>query len=122
MITEVGDVSAYFADGTELVFPASELTFLAPLASGATGSHALTVDSSFAAFDGMATNGTSLFSLTTTEPVHTFSFQLNGGHDLAIYRDDVLVSNVPESSVASGVTVTHEHRVSPFLAVVGSGT
>ena len=53
-VPQIGDVSAYLADGTELVFPASELTFLKPLASAATGAAAMTADTTFAALAGPA--------------------------------------------------------------------
>jgi hypothetical protein len=48
-VPQIGDVSAYLADGTDLVFLASELTFLKPLASAATGAAAMTADTTFAA-------------------------------------------------------------------------
>jgi hypothetical protein len=51
-VPQIGDVSAYLADGTELVFLASELTFLKPLASAATGAAAMTADTTFAALAG----------------------------------------------------------------------
>ena len=110
---EIGDASAFLPDGTELVFPASELTFLAPLASAALGSHAMTADADYAALNSAVTDGASLFSLTTDEPVHSLSIQIKGGIDLDVYRDDVLVSAGDEATKAylppdtvSQVTIT----------------
>jgi surface protein len=84
-------------------------------------------------------DGTTLFSLTTAEPIHrftvTFAFKDSTvavplGVD--VYRDDVLISaasasSTSLSSISNGTfsgwdAQEHVHRVSHFLAVVGSGT
>jgi hypothetical protein len=122
-VPQIGDVSAYLADGTELVFPASELTFLKPLASAATGAAAMTADTTFAALAAPVVDGDGIFSLTTDKPIHMFSLQLKSSPDIAVYRDDVLVSSAAEATaVVVDGALSFTHRVSHFLAVVGRGT
>jgi hypothetical protein len=124
-VPQIGDVSAYLADGTDMVFLASELTFLKPLASAATGAAAMTADTTFAALAGPVVDGDGLFSLTTDKPIHKFNVQLKFEASLvvSVYRDDVLVSSATEATaVVVDGAISFTHRVSHFLAVVGSGT
>ena len=81
----------------------------------------MAADTTFAALDGAVVDGEGIFSLTTIEPVHKFSLQIKSLEDgVAVYRDDVLVSAATEATMtASGDVVSHSHRVSHFLAVVG---
>jgi hypothetical protein len=84
-------------------------------------------------------DGTTLFSLTTAEPIHRFMVTFASKDSTVavplgvdVYRDDVLISAASASSTSlssiSNGTFTgwdaqeHVHRVSHFLAVVGSGT
>jgi len=132
-----GDLEAFLADGTEYVFPASELTILAPLKEG-TDDHHWGASWGFIRLSPsiFEKNGTTLFSLVTDKPVHAFKIitkeyleeQTAGfSYGLEVYRDDVLVSPGTTEKRTSETTEntvenTREHRVSHFVALAGSGT